>query len=161
MLPEFTPLDRDRTLKEVTGWFFDDYLTRWIAAGAAGNPPDFIADYWASPLWVGGPDRGLHLAQTQDSVVDLLDGLHKRLAAASYDHTMVPDSRVTVFHPRGAAIDVVWSRRRGDESEIERLAVHFVVAKSEIGWRAVSIQTGWADAGTLDEIWPAHRGLER
>lgn len=38
-----------------------------------------------------------------------------KLKDAGYTHTIVPDSRVTAYSSRSAAIDVIWSRRTGDE----------------------------------------------
>jgi hypothetical protein len=41
----------------------------------------------------------------------------------------VPDRKATVYYDAGAATEVIWSRSRADNSEIERLAVHFEVAQ--------------------------------
>jgi flavin reductase (DIM6/NTAB) family NADH-FMN oxidoreductase RutF len=38
---------------------------------------------------------------------------------------VVPDRKVTVYNINGAAIDVIWSRRRADETEIERVVIYF------------------------------------
>jgi hypothetical protein len=64
---------------------------------------------------------------------------------------------VTVFHPGGVAIEVIWSRRAG-ETEIERLAVHFQAARNRDGWRVIGFQTVDTIAQSLEEIWPIHRG---
>ena len=77
----------------------------------------------------------------------------------------MPDHKVIIDHSRGAAIEVIWSRCRADGSEIERLAVHFEVAREFSGWRVVTIQGAPTDADTLQTAWPTaqvreHNGLE-
>ena len=57
-----------------------------------------------------------------------------------YAYTAVPDRKVTVYHDNGAAIEVIWSRRRADGTEIERMAAHFEVARGSAGWRIIGIQ---------------------
>ncbi|MEV7605775.1 alpha/beta hydrolase [Paenarthrobacter sp. NPDC089322] len=150
--------DTEHGFEDVTSWFFEDYLSRWVTAGAEGLPPEFITGYWAAPLWVNSAEVGSVLLPTAEAVVEMLSGMQSRLRADGYSHTVVPDRRITVFHDRGATIEVIWSRRRADESEIERLAVSFDVIKREDGWRAVTIQSKNTDANRLDDVWPVHRG---
>jgi hypothetical protein len=107
------------TLGEVTRWFFDDYLSRYISVvnGTSKEGPEFILDYWGYPLHVSSPGTNLWLTEPQD-VTGMLAGTQARLREAGYTHTAVLDSRVTVFHPGSVAIEVIWSRRAG-ETEIE------------------------------------------
>jgi hypothetical protein len=63
------------------------------------------------------------------------------------------DQVVRAYHRNGAAIEVIWSRRRADDSEIERLAVHFEVIRTERGWRMAGIQRRRTHADTLPEAW--------
>jgi hypothetical protein len=146
------------TLGEVTRWFFDDYLSRWMSVvnGTCQEGPEFILDYWGYPLHVSSPSINRWLTEPRD-VTGMLAGTHARLREAGYTHTAVLDSRVTVFHPGGVAIEVIWSRRAG-ETEIERLAVHFQAVRNQDGWRVVGIQTVDTSAQSLEEIWPIHRG---
>ena len=67
----------------------------------------------------------------------------------------VPDRKVTVYHDAGAAIEVICSRCRADDSEIERLAVHFEVARDrragvagtqEAPTRADALSAAWGGA---------------
>lgn len=147
------------TLEEVSAWFFEDYLPRWVAAGASGASPTFISDYWASPLWVSvGQDAGV--LPTDAEVVGFLDAMQTRLRSSGYTHTVVPDRRVTVFNERGAAIEVIWSRRRDDESEVERLAVNFSCLNLESGWRIVAIQGAPTEELTLAASWQTRHGEE-
>jgi hypothetical protein len=149
------------TLGEVTRWFFDDYLTRYISVvcGTRQEGPEFILGYWGCPMHVSSPRMNRWLSEPRD-VVGMLAGTQARLRRAGYSHTAVLDSRVTVFHPGGAAIEVIWSRRAG-QTEIERLAVHFQVVRTSQGWRVVAIQELDIAAQSLDKVWPIHRGQHR
>jgi hypothetical protein len=138
----------------VTRWFFDDYLPLWIGvgSGAIARGPKFILDYWDVPLHYCTPDGSQWLLDAA-AVVGLLDSNHRRLRTQGYYYTAVPDRDVTVYHDAGAAIEVIWSRCRADGSEIERLAVHFEVARGSAGWRAVGIQTAPTTANQLNTAW--------
>jgi hypothetical protein len=139
---------------ELTRWFFDDYLPLWVGVGSGtiARGPEFILDYWGVPLHHCTPDGSEWLLDAP-SVVRLLERNHRRLRAQGYSNTAVPDRTVTVYHYAGAAIEVIWSRRRVDDSEIERLAVHFEVARTSAGWRAVGIQTAPTTANSLNAAW--------
>ncbi|MFE6925624.1 hypothetical protein ACFVAV_31745 [Nocardia sp. NPDC057663] len=142
---------------EVQNWFFEDYLPRWVAVAAGLSPdgPEFIHDYWGTPMHVAASGQSLWCMDNA-SVLAFLEINHAPLRDSGYTHTVVPDRRVTVYHPAGASIEVIWSRRRADESEVQRLAVHFEVAKSGAGWRVVGIQATDTDKNTLAETWPLH-----
>jgi hypothetical protein len=135
---------------EVTRWFFDDYLPTWVGVGASTitRGPEFILDYWSAPLYFSTEQGGGYLLSASD-VVGFLQQLHSRLRAEGYAKTAVPDRKVTVYHDFGAAIDVIWSRCRADDSEIERLAAHFELARGYAGWRIVGVQTAATDADSL------------
>jgi len=140
--------------EEVRHWFFDDYLATWIGVGAGTieRGPEFILDYWSAPLnWSDG--EGSQWFLDGQAVVAQLDALQTRLRAEGYADTTVPDFRVTVYHDNGAAIEVIWSRRRTDGSEIERLAAHFEVARGSEGWRIISIQAKPTTSGSLNAVW--------
>jgi hypothetical protein len=140
---------------EVTSWFFDDYLPTWVgvAAGTIARGPEFIHDYWGAPLHYRTEegDRWLHDAA---AVVQLLEETQSRLRADGYAYTDVPDHKVSVYHHNGAAIEVIWSRCRTDGTEIERLAAHFELSRSQASWRIVGIQTSSTTADTLSAAWP-------
>jgi glyoxylase-like metal-dependent hydrolase (beta-lactamase superfamily II) len=141
--------------EEVAHWFFDDYLSTWIGVGAGTieRGPEFILDYWSAPLnW--SDDQGSQWFLDRQSVVAQLDALQTRLRAEGYGDTAVPDYRVTAYHDNGAAIEVIWSRRRTDGSEIERLAAHFEVARGPKGWRIIGIQAKPTTSDSLKTAWP-------
>jgi glyoxylase-like metal-dependent hydrolase (beta-lactamase superfamily II) len=139
---------------EVAHWFFDDYLPTWIGVGAGTitREPEFILDYWAAPLhW--SDDQGSRWIADAAAVVVFLHQLHSRLRGEDYAYTSVPDQKVTVYHNNGAAIEAIWSRRRSDGSEIERLAAHFEVTRGPQGWRIVGIQATATTSDSLNGAW--------
>jgi hypothetical protein len=141
---------------EVTQWFFDDYLPTWVGvgSGAIHRGPEFILEYWSAPLHISTPASRVWLLDG-DAVVGRLEETQSSLRAEGYSYTAVTDRRVTVYHEAGAAIEVIWSRCRADRSEIERLAVHFEVARGSTGWRVVGIQSVPTAADRLDAAWRA------
>jgi hypothetical protein len=140
---------------DVTNWFFDDYLPTWvgIAAETISRGPEFILDYWAAPLHFS-TEQGGQWFHDASAVVQFLGELQSRLRAEGYAYTDVPDQRVSVYSESGAAVEVIWSRCRADGTEIERLAAHFELSRSQGGWRIVGIQTLSTTADTLSAAWP-------
>jgi len=148
--------ETDTVTAEVAEWFFGDYLPTWVGVGnqTIGSGPGFILDYWGVPLYYYGPDGG-QWALDGDAVAKLLNTTHTRLKADGYAYTDVVDRSVRVYHRNGAAIEVIWSRRRADDTEIERLAVHFEVIRTQNGWRIAGIQLRPTHADTLSDAWGA------
>ena len=141
---------------EVTEWFFEDYLPTWVGVGngSIDKGPGFIQDYWGAPLYDYHPDGG-DWALDGDSVTALLNATHTRLQANGYSYTEVLDRAVHSYHRNGAAIEVIWSRRRADDTELERLAVHFEVIRTPNGWRFAGIQRRPTTADRLIDAWTA------
>jgi hypothetical protein len=140
---------------DVMHWFFDDYLPTWVGVGAGtiARGPEFILDYWGVPLHYGSEQGGEWLLDA-GAVVAFLQQMQTRLRGEGYAHTAVPHRRVTVYHRDGAAIEVIWSRRRADDTEIERVAAHFEVARGPAGWRIVGVQAAPTAAASLNTVWP-------
>ncbi|GAA2468765.1 DUF6841 family protein [Winogradskya humida] len=154
-MPEkLTKSDLSEAYAEFSDWFTEQYMPAFISAVGGATDPAFISGYWGSPLWVGNDLGPITLAETDEDVVRAFVAMTARLHAAGYADSVVLDRRTVVFNKDGAAIDSLWSRRRGDGSEIERVAVHFVVARRADGIRVVTFETHATDAGTLDEVWP-------
>jgi hypothetical protein len=149
------------TRAEVTSWFFDDYLSRWVAvaAGETSEGPEFVLNYWGTPMHVTALEHAFW-CRTDADVLAFLELNHAPLRAQGYTHTVVPDRRVFVYNSVGAAVEVIWSRRRADESEIQRWATHFDVAKGDAGWRVVGIQSAATQLDCLEHIWPLPRAQE-
>ncbi|MEV7185679.1 hypothetical protein [Kitasatospora sp. NPDC093102] len=141
---------------EVVHWFFEDYLPTWVGVGSGEIPrgPEFILDYWAVPLHNSSPESREWLLDGE-AVIGLLERNQAPLRAQGYAYTAVPDRKVTVYHDAGAAIEVIWSRRRADHGEIERLAAHFEISREPAGWRIVGIQIAPTTADSLDTAWRA------
>lgn len=138
---------------EMNHWFFGIYLPTWIEMGAnAQASSDDILNYWGAPLHAASVNMTQCL-MTGDEVIGLLRANQLPLQAQQYTHTVVLDRRVTGYNLNAGSIDVIWSRRRGDESEIERRAVHFEIHRTEPGWRVVAIASQLTQLESLDEIW--------
>jgi hypothetical protein len=142
------------TCAEVTEWFFEDYLPRWVAAaaGSSADGPEFIHGYWGTPMHVTALDQSFWRLDDA-SVRGFLEQNYAPLREAGYSHTVVPDRRVFVYNTAGAAIEVIWSRRAADETEIQRWATHFELARSAAGWRVVGVQSAATDLDTLEGAW--------
>jgi len=143
---------------EVAHWFLDDYLPTWVGVGARtiARGPEFILDYWAAPLhW--SDDQSSRWIMDAPAVVAFLQQLQNRLHGEDYAYTALPDQKVTVYHDNGAAVEVIWSRRRSDGTEIERLAAHFEVARGSAGWRIVGIQASPTTSDSLKNAWPQEK----
>jgi len=95
-----------------------------------------------------------------DGVLELLSANQKPLQLASYTHTNVIDSLITVFNKDAGSVDVIWSRRRKDESEIERRAVHFELRRNQYGWRIIALASQFTDQEQLTNVWRSGSGNE-
>lgn len=138
---------------EMNTWFFDIYLPMWIKLGAeAGAGEDEILRYWGAPLHAASVNMTRCL-MTGAEVIGLLRANQAPLQAEHYTHTVVLDRLVKGYNHNAGSIDVIWSRRRADESEIERRAVHFEIHRTAHGWRIVSIASALTDSASLGEIW--------
>jgi hypothetical protein len=140
-------------VNEMNHWFFDIYLPTWVAMGAnAQASADDILNYWGAPLHAASVNMTKCL-MTGDEVIGLLRANQDPLQAERYTHTVVLDRRVLGYNTNAGSIDVIWSRRRADESEIERRAVHFEIHRTAQGWRVVAIASQLTERESLDEIW--------
>jgi glyoxylase-like metal-dependent hydrolase (beta-lactamase superfamily II) len=140
---------------EVAHWFLDDYLPTWVgvAAGTLARGPEFILDYWAAPMhW--SDDQSSQWILDAPAVVAQLQQMQDRLRGEDYAYTAMPDQKVTVYHDNGAAVEVIWSRRRSNGTEIERVAAHFEIARDKAGWRIIGVQATATASGSLKSVWP-------
>ncbi|MFM6830870.1 MAG: hypothetical protein ACKOVA_11145 [Novosphingobium sp.] len=139
--------------REINDWFFNVYLPSWVALGATkSDDQDTILQYWGVPLHAASVNMTRCL-MTGNEVIDLLRANQDPLQAESYTHTVVLDRRVLGYNTNAGSIDVIWSRRRADESEIERRAVHFEIHRTRNGWRVVTLASILSDRESLGEIW--------
>ena len=87
------------TRNEVTAWFFEDYVRRWVAAGsgASGEGPEFILNYWGVPMSVTAVGEAFWLLSDED-VLGFLERNQAPLRAEGYTHTVVPDHQIGRAH---------------------------------------------------------------
>jgi len=143
------------TAEEVAAWFFNEYVPTWVAAGAnkGFDHESFILGYWGVPLYVNDRETNSCMMNGK-AVIDFIEAHQRPLKAQGYNHTVVLDRKVTAYTKNGAGVDAIWSRRRPDESEIQRLAVHFGIAGiGNVGWRVITIQAVATTEAKLDDIW--------
>lgn len=148
----------EKTKSEIEHWFFVTYFNDWVAVGKGESDegPEFILKYWSTPMFVTGALGTGWLTKGED-VVGLLLKNHIPLQEAGYTHTVVPDKKVVAYNEMGGSIESIWSRRSADETEIQRMAVHFDVAKIDDKWMVVGIQGKFTDAAvdkdSLELAW--------
>jgi hypothetical protein len=123
-------------------WFFEQYIPTWVAAGARSDTdPRSVLDYWCVPMHAANPNMNRWLT-TEEEVLGLLSDNQTPLKAKHYSHTEVLDQHMTFYNDCAASIDVIWSRRRADEVQIDRRAVHFEIRSVDGGWQHLLTQPG-------------------
>lgn len=152
--------DKAAVTAELEHWFFEDYFNRWVdvAAGRRDEGPEFVLNYWGTPMFVTNDQPAMSLwLPTGEDILKFLGIQHQVLMAAGYTHTHVPDRKVRAYNPLGGAIEVIWSRRAADETEIQRFVVHFECAKMDGVWKVVGIHNRTTDASkdrdSIDQAW--------
>ena len=88
-----------------------------------------------------------------EQVIEFLKYNQEPLQKEGYSHTVIPDRSVRMYNEHGGAIEVIWSRRRADESEIEKVVVHWEIARLEERWKVLGIQAKFTSKDTLAEAW--------
>ena len=145
--------------QELESWFFETYIPHWVAVGSGQSEdgPEFILDYWGTPMFVCAPPSLRAWLTTDEQVIEFLKYNHLPLQQEGYSHTVIPDRSVTMYSEFGGAIEVIWSRRRADESEIERIAVHWEIGRlgddQDAKWKVLGIQAKFTTKDTLAEAW--------
>ena len=138
---------------EIRDWFFEGYVPTWVAAGAGTKAdPRSVLDYWGVPMHAANPETNRWL-MTEEEVLGLLSEIQKPLKTQRYSHTKVLDRHMTFYHDSAASADVIWSRRRADEVEIERRAVHFEIRAVDSGWRIISLASLHTDKTRLADVF--------
>ncbi len=140
-------------VRELNDWFFKIYLPTWVRMGANKALGDsVITEYWGTPLHAASVNMTKCL-MTDDEVIGLLRANQGPLQLECYTHTEVLDRKVVGYNHNAGSVDVIWSRRRADQSEIERRAVHFEVHRTSKGWRVIAVASLLTELETLDDIW--------
>ncbi len=153
-------IDRAKIHEEVRHWFFDIYLHHWVEVGSGVRKegPEFVLQYWGTPMYATASEPEISMwMRTDQDVVDFLVMQHEILKANGYDHTEVPDQKIFVYNQNGAAIEVIWSRQAADNTEIQRMVVHFEIARIDGVWKVVGVQSRKTDKAidkdTIDGAW--------
>ncbi|MEM1133442.1 MAG: hypothetical protein AAGH53_10925 [Pseudomonadota bacterium] len=141
--------DPDAVCAELNHWFFDVYINHWVDVGAGrrDDGPEFILQYWGTPMFVTNDKPALAAwLLTGEEIIQFLAIQHQMLEAGGYSHTHVPDKTIRAYNNTGGAIEVIWSRRASDETEIQRFVVHFECAKFGETWKVVGVHSRATDA---------------
>lgn len=139
--------------REINDWFFNIYLKDWVAMGAdQSEDKSGILEYWGVPLHAASVNMTKCL-KSEAEVVELMCANQIPLQAENYTHTVILDRQVCGYNQNSGSIDVIWSRRRGDEKELERRAVHFDIHRTPLGWRVVAVASCLTDKTSLDAVW--------
>jgi hypothetical protein len=155
MTDPWFPEDRRDVVLQVEEWFFGQYLPQWVHLGADQADPRGVLEYWGVPMHAASV-RMVRWLRTDDDVLGLLEANQAPLREQGYAKTAVLDRRITVYNAAATAIDVIWSRRRADDSEIERLAVHFEVRRTDGPWRVIALASTHTEEEELSDVWFVH-----
>jgi hypothetical protein len=90
---------------------------------------------------------------TERAVLGLLSANHKPQQSSGFTHTNVIDRRTVVNNNNAASVDAIWSRRRHDNTEIERVAAHFEINHTNNGWRVIGLASAPTTKSSLKEAW--------
>jgi hypothetical protein len=138
---------------EINQWFFERYLPTWESIGnSESRNPKEILDYWNVPMHAASIHVNAWLLTERD-VLGRLGDDHEPLRSAGYAHTNVVDRRTVVYNDNAGSVDVIWSRCRHDNTEIERIAAHFEIDRTGNGWRIIGFASAPTAKSSLQAIW--------
>lgn len=118
---------------DVSRWF-GEYLDAFAACGRGEGTATSLLAYYGVPLLVA-TDGGFAALTSEDQVVGVAEQQIEGMRAASYDHSDVLDSDVSVLNATSAIYRGEFSRVRGDGVEISRLKVSYLVTDGPVGRR--------------------------
>ncbi|MGZ8178610.1 DUF6841 family protein [Williamsia sp. SKLECPSW1] len=153
--------NRAATEAELLHWFFDEVLPRWdaIASGTSEHGDVGILTGFSAPSLLLATCDGNVRALAPHRVRRLVESQMLVMRIEDVSHILVPDSRVVAYGPASGALDILWSPRRTDGSELIRLAVHYDIARIDDAWRITAVHVVMTDAATLADVWtptPSH-----
>jgi pimeloyl-ACP methyl ester carboxylesterase len=143
----------DKTAEEFEEWFFTHYVETWIAVCSGSAEPENMLQYWGAPLHAAAMVRTQWLMSESD-VLAQIRATQAPLKASGYRTTKILDRRVTIYNQSAACVDALWSRKGAEDQELQRVATHFEVHRTENGWRVVAMANTLTDAGQLTQVWP-------
>jgi hypothetical protein len=147
----------DAVVEGIENWFFEKYLPSWVTVGADSHGDSRkVLDYWGVPMHavaLGTPPNQTRWLSTEEQVLGLLSAVQTPLKEQHYTHTNILDRRMTFYSDAAASIDVIWSRRNGDDAEIGRVAVHFVIRSVDGQFRIISLVSVPTDKEQLTDVF--------
>ena len=117
----------------VRGWF-TEYLSAFAALGRGERRPGDVVPYYGVPLLVTTDDVIVSLG-TANEVATWLQSQADAMLATDYDHTETLASAVAILNHNTAVHRAEFSRERADDTEINRMAVTYVITRDSEGFR--------------------------
>lgn len=137
-------------IDEIDSWF-TAYFEAFIDIGNGKRDPDTILLYWDVPLHTTSPVQTKWL-RSPDEVVSVLTDMQSALKRIGYTHTVALDKTIEVYTENASRIETIMSRRRGDDTEVDRAAVSFELRRSGYGWIIISTVLRPTGATRLSEV---------
>ncbi len=128
MLP-FVTMDNH----EVSRWF-DEYLDAFASCARGESETASLLDYYGVPA-LFTTDDGVFALTSADQVVALVQTQVAAMRAAGYARSEILSSEVTVLNAKSALYKGTFSRRRSDDTEINRLTATYLVTVGAVGRR--------------------------
>ncbi len=154
----------NNSLRREIGSFYDSYSAAYVEVIAGRPTADeyFYRKYYSIPLYVNEAESGDADASgkrsrwllTDSDIHDFLLAGRETLEARDYHHSNILDRVIRVLNGNRVNLEIVVSRRRADDTEVERWAVGYGIAKFEAGWRIIDIYTTITAADTVAATWP-------
>jgi hypothetical protein len=119
--------------EDVRRWF-GEYLEAFAACGRGESDTASLLEYYGVPMLITTAD-GFYALTTDEQVVAAMQPQVDGMRAASYDHSVILDSEVTVLNPTSALLQATFSRQRSDGSEIQQLTGTYLVTDGAEGRR--------------------------
>ncbi len=139
------------THAEIDQWF-SEYFKTFIDIGAGRSDSEKILLYWGVPLHSSSPKHSTWL-NSAEKVVGVLNEMQGILKQIGYTHTEALEKAVTVYNKNAGRVDTIMSRRKGDDTEVDRAAVSFELRRTNIGWIIISTTSCPTQATKLREVW--------
>jgi hypothetical protein len=118
---------------DVSRWF-GEYLEAFAACGRGESDTASLLEYYGVPMLIT-TDDGFYALTTDDQVVAAMQPQVDGMRAASYDHSVILDSDVTVLNSTSLLFRATFSRLRRDGSEIQQLTGTYLVTEGAGGRR--------------------------
>lgn len=122
----------------VVGWY--EHYAGAFSAYARGDTDDpaLLSDFYGVPLLISTPESLISLASEAD-VLQAVRSQAEALRAAGYAESDLLTLDVTPLNATSALVQVEVSRRRFDETEIERLRFTELVVETDAGLRIAAL----------------------